>query len=65
MDYEVTMYDGARSQQLQKLDVIQNSATRVIIGAFHMSPIYSLHVESYILHSLWWKYLALKHFIKK
>ena len=46
LDYGSFMYAGARLSYLKKLNVVQNQALRVCLGAFRTSPIPSLHVES-------------------
>lgn len=46
IDYGSAVYSSARTTQLKKLDVIQNLAIRISIGAFKSSPILSLEVES-------------------
>jgi ribonuclease HI len=46
LDYGSFIYSGARPSYLKKLNVVQNQALRVCLGAFRTSPIPSLHVEA-------------------
>ena len=46
LDYGSFIYASARPSYLKKLNVVQNQALRVCLGAFRTSPIPSLHVEA-------------------
>ena len=46
LDYGCVVYGSASKTQLEKLDVIQNQALRLALGAFRTSPVNSLHVEA-------------------
>ena len=65
IDYACVLYGSASKTYLKKLDPIQNSAMRLILGARNTTPILSLQAESLIpplaLHR---DYLNVKHFIK-
>lgn len=49
LSYGSSVYSSASNTQLKKLDVIQNSALRIALGAFRSSPTMSLHAESGLL----------------
>ena len=63
--YGSILYASASKTNLSKLEVIQNAAMRLILGARKTSPILSLQVESFItpleLHR---RYLSIKQYIK-
>jgi len=40
------IYGSARKSYLRILDPVQNQALRLCLGAFHTSPVSSLHVEA-------------------
>ena len=65
LDYGSILYSGAKDSVLQKLEVLQNKALRLILGARKSSPIISLQAESYLpplkIHR---GYLHTKHYIK-
>ncbi|KAJ4446505.1 hypothetical protein ANN_13201 [Periplaneta americana] len=46
LDYGCIVYNSAKSSSLQKLNVIQNSALRIALGAFRTSPIANLQIEA-------------------
>ncbi|KAI5754364.1 hypothetical protein M8J77_008009 [Diaphorina citri] len=46
LDYGSTIYDGAKESDLNKLEVIQNSALRIISGALRTSPVISLRADN-------------------
>ena len=46
LDYGCIVYGAARKSYLRRLDVVQNQALRICLGAFRTSPIDSLHVEA-------------------
>ena len=48
IDYGALLYTTANSQTLNKMNVIQNSCLRVILGALKTTPIISMEVESYL-----------------
>ena len=48
IDYGSIIYASAKSAELQKLEIIQNRAIRLILGARNTSPIVSLQTEVYL-----------------
>lgn len=46
LDYGYVVYGSASQSQLKTLEVIQNAALRIALGAFRSSPIVSLQCES-------------------
>ena len=65
IDYGSILYHSSHSPLLNKLEVIQNTAMRLMTGARKTSPILSLQIESHIpplkLHR---GYLILKNYLK-
>ena len=65
IDYGSTIYGSAKENLLKKLEVIQNKALRLILGARNTSPILSIQAEAYVppltLHR---GYLHVKQLIK-
>ena len=65
IDYGSIIYSSATENQLSKLEVIQNQALRLILGARRTTPILSLQAESHIpplkIHRA---YLHMKQFSK-
>ena len=63
--YGCILYDSSRSPLLKKLEIVQNHAMRLMIGARKTSPILSLQVEAFIppltLHR---GFLIVKNYIK-
>ena len=48
LDYGAVVYDSATEAIKQKLEIIQNNAMRLMIGARNTTPILSLQVESHL-----------------
>ena len=48
LDYGCLIYEGAKDYMLKKLEVVQNSALRLMLGARRTSPVLSLQVESFL-----------------
>ena len=46
LDYGTIVYGSARKSYLRMLDLIQNQALRLCLGAFRTSPATSMHVEA-------------------
>ena len=46
MDYGSIVYGSARKSYLKSLDTIHHQGLRLALGAFHTSPVESLHAES-------------------
>lgn len=46
IDYGCTLYGSASKNNLQKIDVFQNKALRICMGAMRSTPIEPLHVEA-------------------
>lgn len=46
VDYGSIVYDSASQTVLNKLNIIQNTALRIILGAFHSSPIIAIQTEA-------------------
>lgn len=65
IDYGSTLYASAAASQLQKLDPVQNSALRMILGVMRSTPVLSLQAESGMpplaLHRL---FLILKDYLR-
>ena len=55
LDYGCEAYGSASKTLLAKLDVIQNTALRIAIGAFRSSPILSIHCESNVIPLSYWR----------
>lgn len=49
IEYGSTIYDDFTNTMQQKLNVIQNTALRIMLGARKTSPILSLEIEAYIV----------------
>jgi len=65
IDYGSIIYNSAKSSTLKKLEPIQNSALRLIIGAMYTSPVSSLHVEANVLPLKFRRcFLSIKYYIK-
>lgn len=45
LDYGAIVYNSAKKHLLKTLDPVQNSALRISLGAYHTSPVQSLHCE--------------------
>ena len=65
INYGSVVYASSADSHLQKLDIIQNTCMRMVLGARKSTPILSLQAESHIppLH-LKRKYLLVKEYIK-
>ena len=48
LDYGCLIYEGAKEYMLNKLEVVQNGAMRLMLGARRTSPILSMQVESFL-----------------
>lgn len=55
LDYGSVVYGSAAMTTLKPLDVLQNSALRIALGAFKTSPTVSLHAEANILPLKYWR----------
>ena len=55
LDYGGIVYGSAAPTQLKKLDVIQNAAIRLALGAYKTTPIVSLNTEAHILPLKIWR----------
>ena len=65
IEYGCVIYHEFPYSTQKCIDVIQNNAMRIILGARKTSPILSLEIESYIMPlDLRFKYLFLKWYIK-
>ena len=65
IDYGSVVYSSAAESTLQKLDIIQNNAMRLILGARKSSPILSIQAESCIPPlTLKRGYLIIKDYVK-
>ena len=65
LDYGAIVYSSASESTLQKLEIIQNSAMRMILGARRSSPLLSLQAESHIPSlALKRSYLTVREYIK-
>ena len=65
LDYGSILYMSAKENLLNKLEIIQNKALRLMLGARNTTPIVSMQVEAYLppldIHR---KFLATKQYIK-
>lgn len=65
IEYGCVIFNEFPKKYIQKLNVLQNSALRCILGARMTSPITSLEIEAYIMPlDLRFKYLFIKWYIK-
>lgn len=65
LDYGSILYDSALESHLHKLEVLQNSCMRLILGARRSTPILSLQAETHLPSlSLRRNYLSANTFIK-
>jgi ribonuclease HI len=65
LDYGSMIYGSALESHLRKLDVVQNTCMRLILGARRSTPILSLQAETHLPPlTLRRKYLSAKMFIK-
>lgn len=65
IEYGCIIFKDFPKKYIQKLNVIQNTALRCILGARKTSPITSLEVEAYIMPlELRFKYLFMRWYIK-
>lgn len=65
IDYGSILYRSASASMLSKLDVLQNSCLRLILGARRTTPVVSLHVEAHVPPlSVRRQYLAARFYIR-
>ena len=65
LDYGSTLYGSGSKSNLKKIEIFQNAALRLLLGARRTSPIISLEIESGILPlGLHREYLNIKQIIK-
>uniref|UniRef100_A0A6A7FTX6 RNA-directed DNA polymerase from transposon X-element n=1 Tax=Hirondellea gigas TaxID=1518452 RepID=A0A6A7FTX6_9CRUS len=65
INYGAVIYGSAAKTHLNKLNVIQNSCLRLILGAYRSTPILSLEVESHLPPlELYTGYMSVKQYIK-
>ena len=65
LDYGCVMYASANESMLNKLEVLQNRALRMILGARNTTPILSMQIESYLPPlKLRRAYLILRQYIR-
>ena len=65
LEYGCVVFGEISSSLIKKLDVVQNSALRTILGARKTSPVLSLEVESYIMPlDIRFKFLFIKWYCK-
>jgi len=65
IDYGSMVYRTASSSQLSKLDVLQNSCLRLVLGARRTSPVLSLQAEAHLPPlCIRRRYLAARFYIK-
>ena len=48
LDYNAFLFDDIASEKIDSLQIIQNSALRIVTGALRTSPIFNLHIDTNI-----------------
>ena len=65
LDYGSILYSSAAATHLKKMETLQNSCMRMILGARMSTPILSLQAEAHIQPlTLHWDYLTVREYIR-